>query len=177
MEWWVSSPKSPWRGVWRRHCASQRLATIASDIATAAARRRAVGHGQPPPGEMFAAYAEDDPCFKIGSAPCPIERSAACRDGRGCRRAGAFASPRSRAWQWRRHISAAAWGTPCSNSPPPDTRRLDVLRVGTGDSPLTVPFYEACGFTRSRVLPNFFIDNYDHPHRRSRSSAEGHGHT
>ena len=22
-------------------------------------------------GEMFAAYAEDDPCFKIGSAPMP----------------------------------------------------------------------------------------------------------
>lgn len=39
----------------------------------------------------------------------------------------------------------------------------DALQVGTGDSPLTVPFYEACGFARSGVLPNFFIDNYDHP--------------
>lgn len=38
-----------------------------------------------------------------------------------------------------------------------------ILRVGTGDSPLTVPFYEACGFVRSRVVANFFIDNYDHP--------------
>ena len=38
-----------------------------------------------------------------------------------------------------------------------------VLQVGTGDSPLTIPFYEKCGFTRSHVLPNFFTDNYDHP--------------
>lgn len=38
-----------------------------------------------------------------------------------------------------------------------------VLQVGTGDSPLTVPFYEKCGFTRSHILKNFFIDNYDHP--------------
>ena len=38
-----------------------------------------------------------------------------------------------------------------------------VLQVGTGDSPLTVPFYEKCGFMRSHTLKNFFIDNYDHP--------------
>ena len=38
-----------------------------------------------------------------------------------------------------------------------------VLQVGTGDSPLTIPFYEACGFTRSHVISNFFPDNYDHP--------------
>ena len=38
-----------------------------------------------------------------------------------------------------------------------------VLQVGTGDSPLTVPFYEKCGFVRFRTLPNFFTDNYDHP--------------
>ena len=37
------------------------------------------------------------------------------------------------------------------------------LQVGTGDSPLTVPFYEKCGFRRSHIIPNFFIDNYDHP--------------
>lgn len=41
--------------------------------------------------------------------------------------------------------------------------RYDVLQVGTGDSPLTIPFYERCGFTRSRIVPNFFTDNYDHP--------------
>lgn len=41
--------------------------------------------------------------------------------------------------------------------------RFHTLEVGTGDSPLTVPFYERCGFARSRVIPNFFTDNYDHP--------------
>ena len=34
---------------------------------------------------------------------------------------------------------------------------------GTGDSPLTVPFYEKCGFTRSHRTSNFFTDHYDHP--------------
>ena len=38
-----------------------------------------------------------------------------------------------------------------------------VLQVGTGDSPLTIPFYERCGFVRSHNVPNFFPDNYDHP--------------
>ena len=37
------------------------------------------------------------------------------------------------------------------------------LQVGTGDSPLTIPFYEACGFRRHHVIPHFFTDNYDHP--------------
>lgn len=39
----------------------------------------------------------------------------------------------------------------------------DFIDVGTGDSPLTVPFYEACGFTLHHRIPNFFTDNYDHP--------------
>lgn len=39
----------------------------------------------------------------------------------------------------------------------------DSLQVGTGDSPLTVPFYEVCGFVRHHRIENFFIDNYDHP--------------
>ena len=38
-----------------------------------------------------------------------------------------------------------------------------ILQVGTGDSPLTIPFYEKCGFVRSHKTPNFFTDNYDHP--------------
>ena len=38
-----------------------------------------------------------------------------------------------------------------------------VLQVGTGDSPLTVPFYEKCGFIRSHSIKNFFTDYYDHP--------------
>jgi len=38
-----------------------------------------------------------------------------------------------------------------------------VLQVGTGDSPLTIPFYEKCGFTRSHIVKNFFTEHYDHP--------------
>lgn len=38
-----------------------------------------------------------------------------------------------------------------------------ILQVGTGDSPLTIPFYEKCGFVRSHIIKNFFVDNYDHP--------------
>lgn len=38
-----------------------------------------------------------------------------------------------------------------------------VLQVGTGDSPLTIPFYLSCGFIRSHVVKNFFADNYDYP--------------
>ena len=41
--------------------------------------------------------------------------------------------------------------------------QYSTLQVGTGDSPLTIPFYEKCGFVRSHVIPNFFKDNYDHP--------------
>ena len=38
-----------------------------------------------------------------------------------------------------------------------------ILQVGTGDSPLTIPFYEKCGFIRSHTIHNFFTDNYAHP--------------
>lgn len=41
--------------------------------------------------------------------------------------------------------------------------KYSVLQVGTGDSPLTVPFYEKCGFIKSHSVKNFFTDNYDHP--------------
>ena len=37
------------------------------------------------------------------------------------------------------------------------------LLAGTGDSPLTVPFYEACGFREDHRIPNFFTESYDHP--------------
>lgn len=40
---------------------------------------------------------------------------------------------------------------------------FDTLQVGTGDSPLTVPFYEKCGFKRHHTIKNFFTDKYDHP--------------
>lgn len=41
--------------------------------------------------------------------------------------------------------------------------KYSVLQVGTGDSPLTLPFYEKCGFERSHIVENFFTDNYNHP--------------
>lgn len=41
--------------------------------------------------------------------------------------------------------------------------KYSILQVGTGDSPLTIPFYEKCGFKRSHIIKNFFIENYDHP--------------
>ena len=41
--------------------------------------------------------------------------------------------------------------------------RYHTLMVGTGDSPLTVPFYEKCGFVRSHVVKDFFTKHYDHP--------------
>ena len=37
------------------------------------------------------------------------------------------------------------------------------LYVGTGDSPMILQFYEKCGFEKSHITKNFFIDNYDHP--------------
>lgn len=40
---------------------------------------------------------------------------------------------------------------------------FQLLMVGTGDSPRTVPFYEQCGFSRSHVVPDFFTEHYDHP--------------
>ncbi|VYT61536.1 GNAT family N-acetyltransferase [Clostridium tertium] len=39
----------------------------------------------------------------------------------------------------------------------------DIMYVGTGDSPLTIPFYNKCGFVESHRIKNFFVDNYDHP--------------
>ena len=41
--------------------------------------------------------------------------------------------------------------------------RCTKMLVGTGDSPLTLPFYKKCGFTESHRIKNFFTDNYDHP--------------
>lgn len=38
-----------------------------------------------------------------------------------------------------------------------------ILQVGTGESPLTFPFYKACGFQISHRIVDFFIENYTHP--------------
>ncbi|MDE6454887.1 MAG: GNAT family N-acetyltransferase [Dysosmobacter sp.] len=37
------------------------------------------------------------------------------------------------------------------------------LLAGTGDSQLTIPFYEACGFRECGRIKDFFTENYDHP--------------
>lgn len=41
--------------------------------------------------------------------------------------------------------------------------KYERLTLGTGDSPLTVPFYESCGFIRCGRIPDHFILYYDHP--------------
>ena len=37
------------------------------------------------------------------------------------------------------------------------------MLVGTGDSPLTLPFYRKCGFRECGRVKNFFLQHYDHP--------------
>lgn len=113
-------------------------------------------------GEMFAAFAEDEPRPKAGSAP---DRALGCMivtdegvDERGLRTAEVKSLAVDPAHQ-RSGVGRALLEFAAQHA----TRKYDILRVGTGDSPLTVPFYEACGFTRSHVLPDFFIENYDHP--------------
>ncbi|MDO4453476.1 MAG: GNAT family N-acetyltransferase [Eubacteriales bacterium] len=39
----------------------------------------------------------------------------------------------------------------------------ETMIVGTGDSILTIPFYERCGFQEFKRVKNFFTDYYDHP--------------
>ena len=34
-----------------------------------------------------------------------------------------------------------------------------ILQVGTGDSPMTIPFYEKCGFVRSHIIKKFLTIN------------------
>ena len=41
--------------------------------------------------------------------------------------------------------------------------RGHTMLVGTGDSPLTLPFYHACGFREHHRVPDFFLQHYDHP--------------
>lgn len=115
-------------------------------------------------GEMFAAYVEDEPRTKADSA-LVADRALGCMivtdegvDGRGFRIAEVKSLAVDPTYQ-RSGVGRALLEFAAQHA----TREYDILRVGTGDSPLTVPFYEACGFTRSHVLPNFFIENYDHP--------------
>jgi len=41
--------------------------------------------------------------------------------------------------------------------------RATTLLVGTGDSPLTLPFYQSCGFIFDHRVPRGIADVYDHP--------------
>ena len=41
--------------------------------------------------------------------------------------------------------------------------RGEKLLVGTGDAPGTLTFYHKCGFARSHVVRDFFVERYDHP--------------
>jgi len=43
------------------------------------------------------------------------------------------------------------------------TGRFGRLRVRTGDSPLTVPFYTRVGFVEVGRIPDYFCQHYDHP--------------
>ncbi len=41
--------------------------------------------------------------------------------------------------------------------------RCREMVVGTGDTPQTIAFYTACGFSESHRVKDYFIDHYDHP--------------
>ncbi len=41
--------------------------------------------------------------------------------------------------------------------------KFSILQAGTGDSPLTVPFYLSCGFERTHTVKDFFTQNYAEP--------------
>ena len=42
-------------------------------------------------------------------------------------------------------------------------KKCERIIVGTGNSPLTLPFYEKCGFKIYDKIDNFFLDNYNKP--------------
>lgn len=114
--------------------------------------------------EMFAAYAEDESHAKADSA-LVADRALGCMivtdegEGEGHARIAEVKSLAVAPAYQRRGVGRALLdhaARRCAGT-------FDVLQVGTGDSPLTVPFYEACGFSRAHVVPNFFTSNYDHP--------------
>ena len=41
--------------------------------------------------------------------------------------------------------------------------RAKVLIVGTGHSPMTLPYYQQCGFVFSHRIKNYMMDHYDQP--------------
>ena len=41
--------------------------------------------------------------------------------------------------------------------------RCRTMLVGTGDSPMTLPFYAHCGFTFSHRIENYMLEHYSQP--------------
>ncbi len=37
------------------------------------------------------------------------------------------------------------------------------MTAGTGDSPMTIPFYQSCGFHEAYRVKNYMLDHYDRP--------------
>jgi len=42
-------------------------------------------------------------------------------------------------------------------------KECTVMYIGTGDSPVTIPFYESCGFSVSHKIENYMVDHYEEP--------------
>ena len=42
-------------------------------------------------------------------------------------------------------------------------RHGKTMLVGTGESPITIPFYEACGFVYSHRIKDYIVERYGHP--------------
>lgn len=40
--------------------------------------------------------------------------------------------------------------------------KFKYIILGTGDSPLTIPFYTKLGFKRYEIIENYFLENYNH---------------
>ena len=53
--------------------------------------------------------------------------------------------------------------------------RFQTLQAGTGDSPLTLPFYRSCGFAESHRILHFLPTTTTISHHRRRKAAGGHG--
>ena len=129
-------------------------------------------------GEMFAAYAEDDPCFKIGSAPMP-NRALGCMivtgegvDERGLRIAEVKSLAVAPSHQRRGvgHAPARIRRRPTRA----DSRRA-AGRYGRQPSDRALlRGLRLHALTRAAQLLHRQLRP---PHRRSRSSAERHGHT
>ena len=97
-------------------------------------------------GELFALYDGETPCAvcvvqKTGAAEVEIRNLAVDVPYR------------------RRGYGRALIEYVCREVCPPH----GCVIAATGDSPLTVPFYEKCGFTQIYREKDYFLKAYDHP--------------